>query len=103
MKLVIIESPFRGDLEKNLRYAHAAIKDSLNHGEAPFASHLLYTGALNDNDMEERALGIKAGWAWMERADLVAVYLDLGISEGMKRGINTANNIGLIIEYRKLY
>ena len=39
MKLVIVESPFAGDTERNIRYARACLADCLRRGEAPFASH----------------------------------------------------------------
>ena len=104
MKLVIIESPYAGDVAKNIEYARAAMRDSLKRGEAPMASHLLYTqpGILDDDLMGERLLGIKAGFAWSTRADLTAVYADLGISDGMKIGIRTAEINGRPIEYRSL-
>ena len=49
---VILESPYAGDVETNLRNARAAMRDCLLRGEAPYASHLLYTqpGVLDDGD-----------------------------------------------------
>lgn len=38
--------------------------DALDRGEAPYASHLLYTQMLDDTIPAERELGIKAGFAW---------------------------------------
>ena len=91
-KLVIIESPFAGDVEANVAYAKECMRDSLRRGEAPYASHLLYAqpGILDDLVPEERALGIEAGLAWGEAAALTAVYIDLGISKGMRYGIERA-------------
>jgi hypothetical protein len=43
MNLVIIESPYAGNVELNVSYARRAVKDSLGRGESPIASHLLYT------------------------------------------------------------
>lgn len=43
MRLVIIESPFAGDVVRNLRYLRACMRDCLRRGEAPYASHALYT------------------------------------------------------------
>ena len=100
MKLVIIESPYRGRVEHNKAYAHACLLDSLERGEAPLASHLLYTKVLDDNDYEERQQGMSAGWAWAAKADLIAVYQDLGISQGMLEGIEA--NHGKPIEYRSI-
>jgi len=108
MKLVIIESPFaaatKERAELHVRYARAALRDSLMRGEAPFASHLLYTqpGVLDDGDREERRIGITAGLEWGEWADLVAVYEDLGISSGMYHGISAANCRGTRVEPRRL-
>jgi hypothetical protein len=85
MRLVIVESPYAGDIEANVAYARAAIRDCLRRGEAPIASHLLYTqeGVLRDGVPEERAQGIAAGLAWAERADAAVFYVDRGWSRGM--------------------
>lgn len=68
------------DVERNLTYAREALRDSLLRGEAPIASHLLYTqkGVLDDRIREERGLGIAAGLAWGV-AEMTVVYADLGI------------------------
>lgn len=102
MKRVIIESPYAGDIWRNVEYARACVADSLKRGEAPFASHLFYTqlGILRDNLPEERALGIDAGLAWGAAAELTTVYTDLGISEGMQYGITNALAVARPIEYR---
>ena len=76
--------------------------DSLYRGEAPFASHALYTQMLDDTIPEQRSMGINAGLAWGDAADLVAVYQDLGISAGMKMGIERHQANGTRIEYRSL-
>jgi hypothetical protein len=85
LRLVIIESPYAGDIEANVKYARAAMRDSLNRHEAPIASHLLYTqrGILRDEVPDERRWGIDAGLAWREVADLAAFYVDRGWSDGM--------------------
>jgi hypothetical protein len=104
MKLVILESPFAGDVEANIKYARECVHDSLSRGEAPIASHLLYTqpGVLNDDDPKERQWGIDAGLAWKSVAHGSVVYTDLGISKGMEYGIAAATKAGIPIEYRKL-
>ena len=43
MRQVIFESPYAGNVEENVAYARAAVRDSLLRGELPIASHLLYT------------------------------------------------------------
>jgi hypothetical protein len=100
----MLESPYAGDVERNERYARLAMRDCLTRGEAPFASHLLYTqpGVLADYVISERTLGIGAGQAWGDKADATVVYDDLGISSGMQYGIDRAIKAGRPIEYRQL-
>lgn len=104
MKRVILESPFSGDIEANVEYARKCVRDSLKRGEAPIASHLLYTqpGILNDNDPVERQWGIDAGLVWHYGADATVVYTDRGITKGMEYGIAFAKQVGTPVEYRKL-
>lgn len=104
-RLVILESPYSGDVEENVKYARACVKDSILRGEAPIASHLLYTqpGILDDNIPEERALGIGLGHWWCLKAYAMVVYVDRGISKGMEQGIEKGKFYGLPIEYRNIY
>lgn len=104
MRLVIIESPYAGDIQRNVEYARACVRDSLSRGEAPIASHLLYTqpGVLSDEIPEERQWGIDAGLAWRKVAEASVVYTDLGISRGMEYGIAAAEGAGIPIERRSI-
>lgn len=101
---VILESPYAGNIEANIAYARACVRDSLSRGEAPIASHLLYTqpGVLRDEVPDERNWGINAGLAWGSVADATVVYTDHGISHGMRYGIRAAENDGRPVEYRTL-
>ena len=103
-RLVILESPYAGDVERNTAYARRAMSDCLKRGEAPFASHLLYTqpGVLRDDVAEERRLGIHAGLAWGEMADATVVYVDHGVTPGMQLGIDRAHEMGRPVEMRRL-
>ena len=105
MRLVILESPYAGDVQLNVRYARACVRDCLFRGEAPIASHLLYTqdGILDDRVPFERTLGIEAGLAWHLAPDVTTVvYGDLGISNGMVGGIARALVHDNPVEYRYL-
>lgn len=104
MRLVILESPYAGDVERNVAYARAAMADCLDRGEAPIASHLLYTqpGVLNDDVPEERSLGIDAGLAWGTVADAAVFYVDLGMSPGMVEAWRRHHFEGRTVERRTL-
>lgn len=101
---VIIESPFAGDVERNLKYLRAAMRDCALRGESPYASHAILTqeGVLNDDCPKERELGITLGFLWREVVEKTVVYTDLGYSTGMKYGIEHAEKQGKPIEYRSL-
>ena len=92
MTLVVVESPFTGDVNKNVKYARLCMLDSLLMGESPFLSHLLYTQVLDDKDPDQRKLGIYAGWHVHENADVIAFYCDRGTSDGMLKAFIKIHN-----------
>lgn len=93
---VILESPYATDetrglvRARNLLYLRACIRDSaMNHDEAPFASHRMYTDALDDSVPEEREVGIECGYVWwLHGVKHVVFYIDLGYSAGMLRALS---------------
>ncbi len=105
-ELVYIESPYAAiegySVEDNVEYAKLCLKDSLERGEFPFVSHLLYPRVLDDLAPSERRQGMMAGEAWAGYADLRAIYTDQGQSRGMDWGIARAEKSGQRIEYRNL-
>lgn len=104
-RLVVVESPYAGDVDANVEYARRCVRDCLARGEAPIASHLLYTqpGILDDEIPEERRKGIDAGLAWLRCADASVVYTDRGVSRGMEYGIEAARAAGIPVEFRSVY
>jgi len=102
MLRVIVESPYAGELTKNRLYAIRCLRDSLERGESPLLSHLLYPLVLTKYSIEERNRGMEAGWEWTEVAQLVAVYTDLGTTSGMQKGIQKGLDAGLDIDYRRI-
>lgn len=104
LRRVILESPYAGDVDENLAYARRALRDSVMRGEAPIASHLLFTqpGVLDDENPIERWMGINAGLAWGPWAQATVVYADRGISRGMQHGIRLAHAEGRDVEVRYL-
>lgn len=91
---VVVESPY-GTRPDGTR---------CTRGEAPYASHGFFTvrGRLDDAKPEQRKEGIAAGLAWGAVAELVAIYADHGVTEGMAQGIVAHERNGLEIEYRHI-
>lgn len=104
MKKVEIESPYAGNVERNITYARRCMADSLKRGEAPLASHLLYTqpGILDDSLPEERKLGMEAGKVWSKEAELIVFYVDYGWSSGMEWGKEQAERCNIPTEIRTI-
>lgn len=105
MRCVILESPYAGETEANVIYARQCVVDCLVRGEAPIASHLLYTqeGIFDDANESQRSLGIAAGLAWLPYADAMVVYIDRGISKGMIAAmLEASRNRDFPIEIRTL-
>ena len=119
--LVVVESPYSGDIKANVEYMLECLHDSYYvRGEAPIASHALYTrfpqvqlvpgaevyqGHVEDNGVAARhgrEHGIKCGDAWTLKADLVAVYTDRGITPGMQHRIDFCNRNNIPVEHRSL-
>lgn len=98
MPIVIIESPYAGDIDENTKYARKCMADCLQRGEAPYASHLLYTQpeVLNDGIPTERELGIMAGFQFKHIPyAITAFYIDLGWTPGMKKALSYCREHGL--------
>ncbi len=108
MVRVIIESPYAprvgSTVQDHIDYGRRCLHDCFSRGEAPIASHLLYTqpGVLDDTIPEERAAGIDAGLTWGRMAAKTVVYTDYGISVGMQYGIDSANHYFRPVEYRTI-
>lgn len=114
MRRVVVESPFgtnldgsRADAETirwNVKYVRRCMADCFERGEAPFASHAIYTleGVLDDAVPEERKKGMEAGFAWQAQSEGAVVYTDLGVTLGMGEGIKRAMIARLPVEFRSL-
>jgi hypothetical protein len=113
-KPVIIESPFKGtpevSEEEHRHYLRLCIRDCLNRGETPYASHRMLAGpegALDDADPDQRALGIEAGLdmakVLTKAGGTVVVYVDYGYSEGMLKALSVYRKRGGKWEERRIH
>jgi|GEM_PF-6245954 len=86
---VAVESPFRGDEERNKQFCRNICRYAVLNGYNPFAMHLFFTQFLDDSKDEERGLGIECGLAWTDHADEIWFCLrsEDKISPGMVKAI----------------
>ena len=99
MRTVYICSPYRAkdcaELDRHIEYAQALTKQAIEAGLAPITPHLYMTQCLNEDKPQERAAGMAAGLALLEKCDFVIAGVKYGISEGMSREIQTADALGI--------
>lgn len=101
-RLVVIESPYAGDVARNVEYLRECIRECALRGDSPYASHLMLTSALDDSNPAERVLGIQLGLGWRRVADQRIFYTDHGWSKGMRAALILYQVEGLGYELRTL-
>jgi hypothetical protein len=97
MKLIYVASPYKGDIKKNIEYAKEACRYVLKQGNAFFCPHLLYPQILDDNNPEERRLGINIGKELLAKCDELWAFGG-HISHGMFEEIEFAKKIGIPVK-----
>lgn len=88
-KIVYIASPYAGDIEGNIRFAKAACRLAMEHGNTPIAAHLLYPQILDDSVPEQRELGIRMGLKLLEACSELWLC-GSHISSGMQKELEAA-------------
>ena len=94
MKRVFICSPYRGDVERNLKAARKHARMAAIIGYCPLAPHLMFPQFLNDNDPEQRILGITLGVEQMKVCDEIWIFGGR-ISNGMAFELEKAKELGI--------
>ena len=100
MKLIVVCSPYRGNVLLNTFKAEEYCRFVYRQGHIPFASHLHNTRFLNDNNPKLRKAGIKLGIEMLKKADELWTFGDT-LSEGMKQEIAAAKRFNKPIKYLK--
>jgi hypothetical protein len=88
----------------NVIFAQRCMADCIRVGEAPYASHLLYTqpNILDDFLPEERACGLVAGRRFLAVCEYAVCYVDRGFSTGMRGDLEAAVQYRTEILFRRL-
>ena len=96
--LVYICSPYAGDVETNVRGARRYCQFAVEQKCIPIAAHLLFPQFLNDDDDEQRSLGLYMGCVLMGKCAEVWVFGET-VSSGMAKEIKKAQIRGMPIRY----
>ena len=101
-KVVYVASRVRGNLQLNLADAKKYCRYCVLQGAVPIVPHLMYVGALNDEDPTERKLGMDLGITILQAGfidELWAFTDSEGPSEGMKKEIEIAGRLNIQVHY----
>ena len=97
-KIVFICSPFAGDIEGNTRRAKRYGRFAVIEKAVPIIPHLMYPQFLEENDPEERQLGIDMGLILLGKCQELWVF-GSRISSGMSAEITKAKRWNIPIRY----
>jgi hypothetical protein len=99
MKRVFICSAFRGNTEENIRKAKEYCRWAATKcGVIPIAPHLLYPQFLDDENTNERELGIRCGLELLSLCDELW-YFGTAVTKGMEAEIAKAHKLGIPVRY----
>ncbi len=96
--LVFICSPFAGDIQLNTCRAKRYARFAVNQRAVPVIPHLMYPRFLDEDDVEQRQLGIEMVLRLLENCQEIWVF-GSRISAGMKLEIEAAKANNLTIRY----
>ena len=96
--LVFICSPYAGDTRHNTRKARDYSRFAVAQHAIPLAPHLLFPQFLDDDNSDQRRLGIFMGMVLMSKCREVWVF-GRNITRGMAAEIDRAEKRGIPIRY----
>lgn len=97
-KIVFICSPFAGDIEGNTQRAKRYGRFAVTEKVVPIIPHLMYPQFLEEDDPEERQLGIDMGLVLLGKCQELWVFGNR-ISSGMSVEITKAKRWNIPIRY----
>lgn len=83
--VILVESPYAGDIQRNSEYARRAMLHVIEQGHTPIVPHLLYPQVLDDSDPLQRERALEMCAELREQAEEVWFFIDYGMSSGMLR------------------
>lgn len=96
--LVYICSPYRGDVENNVRNAKRYSRFAVDEGYIPVTPHLLYPQFMDDKNKADRELAMHFNYVLLGKCKELWVFGDV-ISSGMTREIDVAKRRRMKIRY----
>ncbi|HHW91071.1 MAG TPA: DUF3310 domain-containing protein [Firmicutes bacterium] len=95
--VIYVCSPFRGEVEQNIKRAIGYCRYIYSQGGIPLAPHIIFTTFLDDEIAEERKTGMEMGLELLSKCDELWAFGDR-LSEGMEKEIAEAERLGLRVK-----
>lgn len=97
MNKIFICSPYRGDVEENTKLARKMGWFAVKCDYVPIIPHLVFPQFLDDNNPEERILGITMGAELLKICDCMWI-IGTKLTKGMRYELEVAKKIGMPIK-----
>ena len=94
---IYVASRYAGDVERNTAFALNCCRRVIDEGCMPIASHIPYPQMLDDNNPDEREMGLMFGLALLAVCDEVWVFGE--VSAGVAREVAEAKRLKKRIRY----
>ena len=94
---IYVASKYAGNVDANVASAITYCRRVIDEGCMPIASHLLYPQMLDDNNPDEREMGLMFGLALLALCDEVWVFGE--VSAGVAREVAEAKKLNKRIRY----
>ena len=94
---IYVASKYAGDVERNTAFAVNCCRRVIDEGCMPIASHLLYPQMLDDNNPDEREMGLMFGLALLAVCDEIWVFGE--VSARVAREVAEAKRLKKRIRY----
>lgn len=101
-KIVFICSPFKDDIEVNTARAKRYGRFAVTKKVVPIIPHLMYPRFLDENNSDERAMGLEMGLVLLSNCHEIWVFGNR-ISRGMEIEIEKAKEIKIPIRYYDIH
>lgn len=101
-KLVFICSPYKDDIEINTLRAKRYGRYAVTKRQVPIIPHLMYPRFLDENNYEERELGLEMGLILLSKCQELWVF-GSRISKGMEIEIKEAERMKIPIRYHDIH
>ena len=102
-KIAYICHPWRGGKDNEVKTKSICLHLALKGDVVPMSTGILFNSFLDDDDHVQRRVGIEAGLEVMKKCDVIYVYKQTGISDGMHEELQVAERLGIPIQYFETY